>query len=189
MTVSIFAPPLGDLFTDEQYQRLADADVDLLLNTYNVYTLEDNLKLLQMAEKYGMSAIAADMRFRAVAPDVSKELVEEVYKDYNGISNLEGFYIYDEPLNPNAYVSMANNIASTVPGSFIYLNLFPGFIYNSYEQYQYTADDLAALTNGNVDLMFDVYPFMQDGTTDYKLMFDSLDSTFPLIKESCCDKL
>lgn len=176
MTVSIFAPPLGNLFTDEQYQRLADADVDLLLNTYNVSTLEDNLKLLQMAEKYGMSAIAADMRFRAVAPDVSKELVEEVYKDYQGISNLEGFYIYDEPWNPNIYASMANNIASTVPGSFIYLNLFPGFIYNSYEQYQYTADDLAALTNGNVDLMFDVYPFMQDGTTDYKLMFDSLDS-------------
>ncbi len=176
MTVSVFAPPLGKLFTDEQYQRLADADVDLLLNTYNVYTLEDNLKLLEMAEKYGMSAIAADMRFRAAAPDVSKELVEEVYKDYSGISNLEGFYIYDEPWNPNIYASMANNIASTVPGAFIYLNLFPGFIYNSYEQYQYTADDLAALTNGNVDLMFDVYPFMQDGSTDYKILFDSLDS-------------
>lgn len=176
MTVSVFSPPLGDLFTDEQYQRLADADVDLLLNTYNVYTTEDNLKLLAMAEKYGMSAVAADMRFRAVAPDVSKELVEEVYADYSGISNLEGFYIYDEPWNPNIYTSMANNIASTVPGAFIYLNLFPGFIYNSYEQYQYTADDLAALTNGNVDLMFDVYPFMQDGTTDYQLLFDSLDS-------------
>lgn len=176
MTVSIFAPPLGDLFTDEQYQRLADADVDLLLNTYNVYTLEDNLKLLNMAEKYGMNAVAADMRFRAEAPNVSKELVEEVYKDYSGISNLEGFYIYDEPWNPNIYADMANNIASTVPGGFIYLNLFPGFIYNSYEQYQYTADDLAALTNGDVELMFDVYPFMQDGSTDYKLMFDSLDS-------------
>lgn len=176
MTVSIFAPPLGDLFTDEQYQRLADADVDLLLNTYNVYTLEDNLKLLNMAEKYGMNAIAADMRFRAEAPNVSKELVEEVYKDYSGISNLEGFYIYDEPWNPNVYADMANNIAATVPGGFIYLNLFPGFIYNSYEQYQYTADDLAALTNGDVELMFDVYPFMQDGSTDYKLMFDSLDS-------------
>ncbi len=176
MTVSIFAPPLGDLFTDEQYKRLAEADVDLLLNTYNVYTLEDNLKLLEMAEKHGMSAVAADMRFRAEAPNVSKELVEEVYKDYSGISNLEGFYIYDEPWNANIYASMANNIASTVPGSFIYLNLFPGFIYNSYEQYQYTADDLVALTNGNVDLMFDVYPFMQDGTTDYKILFDSLDS-------------
>lgn len=176
MTVSIFAPPLGDLFTDEQYKRIADADVDLVLNTYNVYTTEDNLKFLEMAEKHGLSAIAADMRFRSDIKNVSKDLVDEVYKDYNGISNLEGFYVYDEPWNPNEYTNTANNIAATVPGAFIYLNLFPGFVYNSYEQYEYIFDDLATLTNGQVDLMFDVYPFMQDGTTDYKLLFDSLDA-------------
>lgn len=176
MTVSIFAPPLGDLFTDEQYKRLADADVDLVLNTYNVYTLEDNLKLLEMAGEYGMNAIVADMRFRSDIPNVSKELVEEVYKDYNGISNLEGFYIYDEPWNPNIYANTANNILSTVPGAFAYLNFFPGFIYNSYEQYEYTFNDIAALTNQQIDLMFDVYPFMQDGSTDYKILFDSLDA-------------
>ena len=176
MTVSIFAPPTGNLFTDDQYRIVSEADVDLVLNTYNVYTTEDNLKLLEMAGKYGMTAIVADMRLRAEMPNVSKELVEQVYEDYKGLSNLEGFYIYDEPWNPNAYVNAANYIASTVPGGFIYLNLFPGFVYNSYEQYEYIFDDLAALTNGNVDLMFDVYPFMQDGTTDYQTMFDSLDT-------------
>lgn len=176
MTVSIFAPPTGNLFTEEQYKIVSEADVDLVLNTYNVYTTEDNLKLLDMAGKYGMTAVVADMRLRSDMPNVTKEQVEQVYNDYKGISNLEGFYVYDEPWNPNAYVNSANHFTSTVPGGFVYLNLFPGFVYNSYEQYEYIFDDLAALTEGNVDLMFDVYPFMQDGTTDYKLMFDSLDT-------------
>ncbi|MBP3442280.1 MAG: discoidin domain-containing protein [Clostridia bacterium] len=176
MTVSIFAPPTGDLFTDEQYKLVSEADVDLVLNTYNVYTPEDNLKLLELAGKYGMTAVVADMRLRSDMQNITKEQFEQVYEDYKGISNLEGFYVYDEPWNPNAYVNSANHIASTIPGGFIYLNLFPGFVYNSYEQYEYIFDDVAALTDGNVDLMFDVYPFMQDGTTDYQTMFDSLDT-------------
>lgn len=176
MTVSIFAPPTGNLFTDEQYKLVSEADVDLVLNTYNVYTTEDNLKLLELAGKNGMTAIVADMRMRSDMQNLSEDLMKEVYEDYKGISNLEGFYIYDEPWNPNAYVNSANQMASVLPGGFTYLNLFPGFVYNSYEQYEYIFDDLAALTNGNVDLMFDVYPFMQDGTTDYQTMFDSLDT-------------
>lgn len=176
MTVSIFAPPTGNLFTDEQYKLVSEADVDLVLNTYNVYTTEDNLKLLDLAGKYGMTAIVADMRLRSDMQNVSEDLIKDVYEDYKGISNLEGFYIYDEPWNPNVYVNSANHMASVLPGGFTYLNLFPGFVYNSYEQYEYIFDDVAALTNGNVDLMFDVYPFMEDGTTDYKIMFDSLDT-------------
>lgn len=176
MTVSIFSPPTGKLFTDEHYKRVAEADVDLLLNTYNVGTVEDNYKLLQLAEKYGMDAIVSDYRLSSNITEISKELFEEVYEEYKGISNLEGFYIYDEPWNANLYANTINNITSTVPGGFVYLNFFPGYIYNSYEQYEYTYDDWASLSNQKVDLMFDVYPFMYDGTTDYQRLFDSLNS-------------
>lgn len=176
MTVSVFSPPLGTLFTDEQYKLLSEADVDLIINTYNVYTTEDNLALLSMAEKYGMNAIAADMRLRTNTTSLSKELIEEVYSDYKGISNLEGFYIYDEPWNANAYKNTVNSIAETLPGGMVYVNFFPGFVYNSYEQYEYILDDWASITNGNADLMFDVYPFMADGTTNYNRLFDSLDA-------------
>lgn len=176
MTVSVFAPPLGKLFTDEQYKRLADADVDLVLNTYNVYTTEDNLALLEMTEKHGMNAIVADMRLRSNTTTLTKEEIEAVYADYKGISNLEGFYLYDEPWNANDYKNTANYVSEIMPGGFIYLNFFPGFAYTSYEQYEYILEDLASITNGNVDLMFDVYPFMADGTTNYNRLFDSLDA-------------
>lgn len=176
MTVSVFAPPLGDLFTDAQYKQLADADVDLVLNTYNVYTTEDNLALLEMTEKHGMNAIVADMRLRTNTTTLTKEQIEAVYADYKGISNLEGFYLYDEPWNANDYKNTANYVSEILPGGFIYLNFFPGFAYTSYEQYEYILEDLASLTNGNVELMFDVYPFMADGTTNYNRLFDSLDA-------------
>ncbi len=175
MTVSIFAPPLGDLFTDEQYQRLAAADVDLILNTYNVYKTEDNLALIEMADKYGMNTIAADMRFRSDITNLSQEIIDEVYADYKGLSNLEGFYVYDEPWNANDYVNTVNKLEATYPGSLQYLNFFPGFAYTSLEQYEYILEDWAILTNGNSELMFDVYPFMQDGSTNYNRLFDSLD--------------
>ncbi len=175
MTVSIFAPPLGDLFTDEQYQRLAAADVDLILNTYNVYKTEDNLALIEMADKYGMNAIAADMRFRSDITNLSQEIIDEVYADYKGLSNLEGFYVYDEPWNANDYKDTVNLLESAYPGSFQYLNFFPGFAFTSLEQYEYILEDWAILTNGNSELMFDVYPFMQDGSTNYNRLFDSLD--------------
>ena len=175
-TISVFSPPKGDLFTDEQYQRIKKADIDLLINSYNFSTPEENLALLEMAGKYGINTIVSDNRFWNEKENISQELVDEVYADYKGISNLEGVYLYDEPWNGNIFVDSANRLADAMPGSFVSLNYFPGFIYNSYEQYEYTFDDLAALTNGKVDLMFDVYPFEVKNVTQYQRMFDSLEA-------------
>ena len=176
ITISAFSPPTGKLFTDEQYKLVSEAGIDLLINSYNVTSLEDNLKMLELARNNGMNSIVADNRFWSVKENIPKELAEEVYQDYKGISNLEGVYLYDEPWNGNIYAESVKNLADVMPGSFVYLNFFPGFIYNSYEQYEYTYDDIAALTDGKADLMFDVYPFKADGSTDYQILFDSLES-------------
>lgn len=176
ITISVFSPPTGKLFTNEHYATVAAADVDLLINSYNVSSVEDNIKLLELAGNNGMNAIVADSRFWNEKENISAELAQEVYKDYEGIANLEGVYLYDEPWNGNVYAQSAVNLADVMPGSFVYLNFFPGYIYNSYEQYEYTYDDLAALTDGKVDLMFDVYPFMYDGSTNYNYLFNSLES-------------
>ena len=176
ITISVFSPPTGKLFTNEHYATVAAADVDLLINSYNVTSVEDNLKMLELARNNGMNSIVADSRFWNVKENISKELAEEVYQDYKGISNLEGVYLFDEPWNGNIYAQSAINLADVMPGSFVYLNFFPGYIYNSYEQYEYTYDDLAALAEGKVDMMFDVYPFMYDGSTNYNYLFNSLEA-------------
>ncbi len=176
ITISAFSPPTGKLFTNEHYATVAAADIDLLINSYNVTSVEDNLKMLEFARNNGMNSIVADSRFWNVKENVPKELAEEVYQDYKGISNLEGVYLFDEPWNPNIYAESAKNLAEVMPRSFVYLNFFPGYIYNSFEQYEYTYDDLAALTDGKVDLMFDVYPFMADGSTNYNYLFNCLES-------------
>ena len=176
ITISAFSPPTGKLFTNEHYATVAAAGIDLLINSYNVTSVEDNLKMLELARNNGMNSIVADNRFWSVKENIPKELAEEVYQDYKGISNLEGVYLYDEPWNGNIYAQSGTNLADVMPGSFVYLNFFPGYIYNSYEQYEYTYDDLAALTEGKVDMMFDVYPFMYDGSTNYNYLFNSLEA-------------
>ncbi|MBR2315635.1 MAG: Ig-like domain-containing protein, partial [Clostridia bacterium] len=176
ITISAFSPPTGKLFTNEHYATMAAADIDLIINSCNVSNIEDNLKMLEFANNNGMNSIVADGRLWNASTNISKELAEEVYQDYKGISNLEGVYLHDEPWNANIYAQSAENLADVMPGSFVYLNFFPGYIYNSFEQYEYTYDDLAALTDGKVDLMFDVYPFMADGSTNYNYLFNCLES-------------
>ncbi len=176
MAISIFSPPADDLFTDEQYQLIADADVDLLLNSFNIRSKEDNFKLLDMARKYGMNVIACDTRFEEHPEAVTKEQAEAVYEDFKGISNLEGIYLRDEPWNGNEYAESVNNLKDVFGDGFVYLNYFPGYIYNSYQQYEYTFDDIAALTDSRADLMMDVYPFMYDGTTTYDRLFNCLNA-------------
>lgn len=175
-TISAFSPPKGKLFTDEQYDRMAKAGIDLLINFYDFSTTEENLALLEMAGNHGLNSIVSDNRFWTEKENLSQELVDEVYADYKGISNLEGVYLFEEPWNGNDYVDSATKLAEVMPGSFVSLNYFPGYIYNSYEQYEYTFDDLAALANGKVDLMFDIYPFLDDGSTNYNQMFNSLEA-------------
>ncbi|MBR0349730.1 MAG: InlB B-repeat-containing protein, partial [Clostridia bacterium] len=175
-TISAFSPPKGKLFTDEQYERIKEAGIDLLINSYNFSTTEENLALLEMAGNHGLNSIVSDNRFWTEKENLSQELVDEVYADYKGISNLEGVYLFDEPWNGNEYVDSATKLADVMPGSFVSLNYFPGYIYNSYEQYEYTFNDLAALVNGKVDLMFDIYPFHYNNTTNYNQMFNSLEA-------------
>ncbi len=176
MTISIFSPPANELFVDEQYKLIADADVDLLLNAYNIQGTDENLQLLNMARKYGMNVIVSDNRLMDKPESVTKEQALAVVNDYKGISNLEGFYLRDEPWNGNIYANSVNNLEDALPGGFTYLNFFPGYIYNSYQQYEYTFDDIAALTDSRADLMMDVYPFMYDGSTAYDRLFNCLDA-------------
>ena len=63
--ISVFWPPTKDYVTDEHYKAMADAGIDYVNNVTgnDLNDKETNLKMAELAFKYGMQVSVADHRF------------------------------------------------------------------------------------------------------------------------------
>ncbi|MBQ7549001.1 MAG: discoidin domain-containing protein [Clostridia bacterium] len=169
---SAYGPEWGDMVNDEQYKLIADAGMDLIFNRTGDYQI--NRKSVDLAHKYGMYAIVADGEMLNDTVHNTCADLETVYNRYKNMSGLGGIYLIDEPRNPNSgFVKIYNYLKEIDPELYVHLNFLPGFVYDSYEQYEYQLDDFAALTKNTDYLMFDIYPFLYPQGVQYKMMFDS----------------
>ncbi len=165
ITLSVYWPPTKDYVNDEQYKYLADAGINYILGAgeETLHTPEIQKKMLALCEKYGMGMTLHDGSFGPELIGKSEgEIVAQVRK-YKDIPACKGFYLQDEPFNPNVYTEAAKAIKKAYPDASLHLNFLPCFSYDTEARYMDQMNDWCALCRANgfsVDhLTYDLYPF------------------------------
>ncbi len=171
--LSVFWPPTPAYMNDEQYQLMADAGINWVLGAgeETLATSANQKKMLELCEKYGMHLILNDGYFGSSLLGKSESTVRKQVNRYTDYSALGGFYILDEPYNPNAFVESYLNLKKAFPSGYMHLNFLPSGSYGTEERYKAQMNDwcrLCAAGGYPVDyLIYDRYPFgLQAGSMD-----------------------
>lgn len=181
--LSVFWPPTPAYINDEQYRLMADAGINWVLGAgeETLATPANQKKMLELCEKYGMHLILQDGSFGGSLPGKSERVIRKQVERYTGYSALGGFYILDEPYNPNGYVESYLNLKKAFPAGYMHLNFLPSGSYGTEERYQAQMNDwcrLCAAGGYPVDyLIYDRYPFgLQAGSMDRNGFYANLRS-------------
>ncbi len=177
--ISIFWPPTAEYITDEQYKLIADAGVTWIgPGEESLSNPENQAKILALCEKYGLGLTVSDGNFGGSLTGKSEAQIAEAVARYKNVPGAYGFYILDEPLNPNAYLDAYIALKKAAPEAYMHLNFLPSGAYGSTEIYKAQMEDwcrLAAAAGYPQDyLMFDRYPFpLQAGAMDRSGFFSN----------------
>jgi len=162
--LSIFWPPTREYINDEQWQYMKAAEIDWIMSSGdNLGAKETQIKMLELCDKYGLHMTVADNRLGGNLLKLSREEIVSIvdeYKDYNGA---KGYYILDEPGNPNIFLDAYKALKSAAPDGYMHLNFLPYGAYSSVNEYMAIMDGWCKLceeTGYPIEyLMYDLYPF------------------------------
>ena len=171
--ISIFWPPTPDYINDEQYKLIADAGVTWVMGAgeETLSTPENQRKMLELCGKYGLGMTINDGNFGSTLLGKTEAQVAAAVARYKNVPAAYGFYMKDEPFNPNEYLNAYINLKKAAPDAYMHLNFLPDAAYGSTEIFMAQMNDWARLTAASgypLDyLMFDRYPFpLQAGAMD-----------------------
>lgn len=177
--ISVFWPPTKDFVNDAQYRNLAHAGIDFVQNndTGDLTDKSTNLKMAALAYKYGMQVGVADSRSGANLLSMSDAQITSMVDEYKDVPGVGGYYVIDEPGDPNPYVRVYNDIKREAPDYYAHVNFLPSYVYGSEQAFQNTLTDWASKTGDRDYLMYDRYPFGLDpGSLDYQGMLSNMNS-------------
>ena len=167
--LSIFWPPTPNYVNDEQYKLIADACMNWVMGAgeESLSNPEMQAAMLELCAKYGLGMTISDGNFGDNLPGRPEEEIAEYVKVYDGVPGAYGFYMRDEPVNPNLYVDAYIALKKANPNAYMHLNFLPFGSYPSPEAYYAQMNDwcvLCAEGGYPVDyLIFDHYPFFATG--------------------------
>ncbi|CAG4999862.1 hypothetical protein DYBT9275_02329 [Dyadobacter sp. CECT 9275] len=171
--IGIFWPPVWKYTNDEQYKILSETHVDIVQNvsSTDLNTQEKNLRMLELAHKYGMKVYVSDPRVTGSDEDI-KAMVE-TYRHHPATG---GYYIRDEP--DSAALGWAiktyRTIAALDPEKVPHVNLFPDFALKNYE-HGYVERWIEGVGKEHLKyLSFDIYPYKKNGRLE-KSYYNNLD--------------
>ncbi len=159
--ITMFWPPTADYINDEQFKLLADAGITQVMGAGpDQGSVEIQGKMLELCAKYGMGLTIEDgsgWNFQ------SEERIAELISRYHNVPAAYGYYLADEPMSANGFVSTYVGIKKQEPNAYIHLNFLPQHVYGSSAVYKAQMTDYARLCDEAgypLDyLMFDMYPF------------------------------
>ncbi len=172
-TISIFWPPVWKHTNDAQYKTLSESHVDCIQNvsSTDLNTLEKNMKMLELAHKYGMKVIVSDPRIKEGEDDI-----KAMVADYRNHPATSGYYIRDEPDSAlldwaiKTYRTVAKLDQDKIP----HVNLFPDFAVKNYE-HDYVERWIEGVGAENLKyLSYDIYPFKRQGRFE-KSYYNNMD--------------
>ena len=183
--ISIFWPPTENYITDEQYKLIADAGVTWVMGAgeETLSTPENQAKMLELCAKYGLGMTINDGNFGGSLPGKTEAQIAAAVAKYRNVPGAYGFYILDEPLNPNGFLDAYIALKKAAPNAYMHLNFLPDAAYGSTAIYKAQMEDwcrLAAAAGYPQDyLMFDRYPFpLQAGAMDRAGFFNNVRSCY-----------
>lgn len=175
--IAIFWPPTSEYMDaveddsrwEEQYKLLADADIDFINNVTgnDLNSKEHNLKMAAYAYQYGMRVSVADNRFGNALQTQTADEIKALIAEYRNVPGVAGYYILDEPLNPNLYNDIYAAIKQADPTGYAHLNFLPYGVYGEEvcEKQMHDWLTLNASTGYPQDyLMYDLYPYPDNST-------------------------
>ncbi|OMF32278.1 hypothetical protein BK133_14745, partial [Paenibacillus sp. FSL H8-0548] len=156
--IGVFWPPTKAFVNSTQYDYLADAKVDMIMNvdSTDLQELETNKQMLRLAAERGMKVQVSDTRFKNTAW-MTDAAVKAIVEDYDGRPGLAGYYVKDEPQvsEYDAYAATYNKFLQYDPDAIPFANMLGGADFNKWVS-SVGADNLKYLA-------YDDYPFLVGG--------------------------
>ncbi len=185
--ISIFWPPTPEYITDEQYKLMADAGINWVMGAgeETLATPENQAKMLELCAKYGMGMTINDGNFGDNVLGKSEAQIAQYVAKYHNVPAAYGFYMRDEPVNPNAYIDAYIALKKAAPEAYMHLNFLPQGAYGTADVYKAQMNDWCALTAAvgyPIEyLMFDQYPFgLQAGSMNRAGFFENTRSCWEI---------
>lgn len=157
--ISAFWPPTPDYVNDTQYSYLGEAGIDSVMANELHATKAVNLEMARLADKYGLQVTVNDSRFGANLLNLTDEQIRRLVSEYTNVPGVGGFYILDEPRDPNPYARVFNAIKEAAPEYDAHLNFLPSFVYGSEAEYARVMQGWLDRNGARGYLMYDRYPF------------------------------
>ncbi len=162
--ISIFWPPTKDYINDEQYKLMADAGITYVMGAGDALGEKETVeKMLALCDKYGMLMTVGDDRLGRNLLNMSEDEIKAVLAEYRNVPGVGGYYMLDEPYNPNIFIDAYRTLKSVEPDKYMHLNFLPSGSYANMDTYISQMDDwckLCASTGYPLDyLMYDRYPY------------------------------
>ncbi|MBP5664730.1 MAG: discoidin domain-containing protein [Clostridia bacterium] len=163
-----------------QMAYMREAEIDVVSHVYvddvwvaEGHTLDKYLPIMKDAAKFGLKVYSRDYRVQTGASRTDSELAQ-VAKDYAGVDGFAGFYVVDEPYDPNPYARVENVLRGAFPDCYININFLPRGAYPEGTYYK-RLSDFGSLVNGWGTLSLDTYCFDKSGGVDEYQLFKNYD--------------
>ena len=166
--ISVFWPPDPEHTNEEQYKLMADAGINLMMGAGNGCDSPDQqAKMAELAYKYGIKLILSDGNFGdALLNQNAKQITKNVEK-WRNVPAVNGYYLKDEPYDPNTFLDAYAAIKEADPNSLCHLNFLQYAAYANLDQWKSVLDTWCKNCNGTghqLDyIMHDLYPFPLNG--------------------------
>ena len=162
--ISIFWPPTEEYLTDEQYQYMEDAGITWQLSAGdNSGKKNVIMKMTELAYKHGIHTSIGDNRLGGNLLSMRDSRIKSVISEYRNVPGANGYYMLDEPFNPNDFIDAYRSLKEADPASYMHLNFLPYAAYPSVKVYMSQMNDWLRLCEASGYpqdyLMYDLYPF------------------------------
>ena len=163
-----------------QLEYMKQAEIDVVSHVYvddvwvaEGHTFDKYVPIMNDASKYGLKIYSRDYRAQTgpARTDAERRALAEEYRELEGFA---GFYVIDEPYDPNPYARVENVLRSVLPECFININFLPRGAYPEGTYYK-RLTDFGSLVNYWGTLSLDTYCFGKDGGVDEYQLFKNYD--------------
>ena len=174
-----FVPMHTQEVRDEMLRLCRDADIDLISNILMTrpwvssdHTFAWYKQCMADADRYGLKLQTRDINVQNTVnlSDTQIRALAEKYKDLPGFG---GFFIVDEPYNPNPYARVENLLREVCPNTYINVNFLPGAAYPARSVYLRQLCDYGGLLTHGGTLSMDCYCFPEGGGVNEHGLFSN----------------
>ena len=174
-----FVPMHTPEVRDEMLRLCEEADIDLISNILmnrpwvsSDHTFAWYKECMEAAARHGLILQTRDVTVQNAVnmTDAQLRQLAEKYKDLPGFG---GFFIVDEPYNPNAFARVENVLREVCPDTYINVNFLPGAAYPSRSVYLRQLCDYGGLLTNGGTLSMDCYCFPEGGGVNEHGLFSN----------------